>query len=314
MPLDDDGGSRSATTPLSHAKARAADPLAAMASAFKTPIKLHGRVEDQHGDPIPDAVVRLSPGDAPWESSKSETVIRTDAQGKFSADNLLGAYIGVSVAKEGYLYISPVVSPASSTVVYYAAGAEDGKRHSNPETPLVLALLKPGPMEPLIHVRKKRWKIPFDGTPQFIALDDESGNGLHKIEFRFWSDTHSRREPGKSISSSFDWSFEMRIAGGGFVWDHSDLNFEAPASGYNDAIRYDFPATMPRDQWKRERSGRYFVKFADGSYGRIQFQIDGFSDRRPLYMESWLNLKPGSRNFAVPNMSIKVTDSKEPED
>jgi hypothetical protein len=49
VPLDDDVEIHSATAPLSHARARAADPLAAMACAFKTPIVLHGRVEDQNG-------------------------------------------------------------------------------------------------------------------------------------------------------------------------------------------------------------------------------------------------------------------------
>jgi hypothetical protein len=92
-----------------------------------------------------------------------------------------------------------------------------------------------------------------------------------------------------------------RIPGGGFVWNDGDYNFEAPESGYKESIRYDYPARLSRDKWKRFQNGRYFVKFADGSHARIRLDIDGGSDRRPLAMTSWLSLKPGSRNLASPH-------------
>lgn len=60
----------------------------------------------------------------------------------------------------------------------------------------------------------------------------------------------------------------------------------------------DYFATMPQDQWENYVSRRYFVKFSDGSYGRIRFSIDASTDRAPLAMTSWLNLKPGSRNLS----------------
>lgn len=165
----------------------------------------------------------------------------------------------------------------------------------------------------MIHIGKKRWKLPLDGTPSRIALDSEEGRGTHEIEFRFASDTHSRREPGRSVYDPFDWSFEIRVPGGGLAWDRSDLEFEAPEAGYQESVRYEFPATMPPEEWKRVRQGRYFVKFADGTYGRIQFSIDGGSDRSPLYMESWLSSKPGSRNLATEDMIINVIESEDPE-
>jgi hypothetical protein len=59
------------------------------------------------------------------------------------------------------------------------------------------------------------------------------------------------------------------------------------------------------------KNGRYFLKFADDTYGRIHFKIDGASDSRPLYMESWLNLKPGSRNLATDKLIIGEIKSME---
>src|SRR5690606_16063973 len=109
----------------------------------------------------------------------------------------------------------------------------------------------------------------------------------------------------------FDWSFELHVPGGGFIWDETDLEFEAPVSGYEEVVRYEYTATMPRDQWKRVQRGRYFVRFSDNSYGRIQFEIDGASDRMPLRLESWLCLTPDSRNLATENMIISVIGGPE---
>jgi hypothetical protein len=145
-----------------------------------------------------------------------------------------------------------------------------------------------------------------------IALDSEDGEGLHQVEFRLSSNWNQLPMDNEINLKQFDWSFEIRVPGGGFAWDESDVRFEAPAAGYKDVVRYEYSATMPGDKWKRFQKGRYFVRFADDTYGRIQFEIDGGSDRRPLYMESWLSLTPGSRNLATEHMMINVMESEEP--
>src|SRR5690606_16875707 len=99
----------------------------------------------------------------------------------------------------------------------------------------------------------------------------------------------------------FDWKLEARIPGGGFLKNDSDYNFEAPEDGYKETLEIEYLASMPEEEWKRVAHRRLFVRFADGTYGRIQFSISGGSDLRPLYMTSWMNLKPGSRNLASPH-------------
>ncbi len=253
---------------------------------------------DQHGDPVSGATVKLFPVDTPaGDQSRSKLTLTSDNEGKFSIKGLTGFSLGVQVNKEGYLYLSPLGGPSSSANISYANGAEEEKRFSNPATPLVLQLQKVGPMEPMFYMEQTRWSLPVNGLVRRIALDSKEGTGSHQIEFRLRSDTHIRNEEGNNAYTSFDWSFEARIPGGGFIWNDSDYNFEAPEMGYKESIRYDYPADQPREKWKRFQHGRYFVKFADGSYGRIRFSIDGASDRKPLSMTSWLNLKPGSRNL-----------------
>jgi hypothetical protein len=288
--------------------------MQALLDSYKNSITLYGKVVDQHGEPVPDATVEISVHSSYFnEKSGMDAVLKTDAIGRFSISGFKGSSIGATAMKDGYLRIPPMSSRTSSvSLSYERGGSGTGDRHADPSNPIVLELLKIDPMEPLIHIDKRRWKLPIDGTPKKIALDSEEGRGAHEIEFRFTSDTHSRREPGRSVYDSFDWSFEIRIPGGGLASDRSDLEFEAPATGYKESVRYEFPATMQREDWKRVRQGRYFVKFADDTYGRIQFSIDGGSDRSPLYMESWLSAKPGSRNLATENMIINVIESDEP--
>ena len=152
----------------------------------------------------------------------------------------------------------------------------------------------------MAYTEQKRWSLLVDGTPRKIALDSNDGIGPHQIEFRFMSDWNKLPADNEINSKRYDWSFEARIPGGGFLKDASEYNFEAPPDGYQESIKIAYPSTMDPAQWKRFRFGRYFVKFADGSYGRLRFSIDGASDSNDgaLSMTSWLNLTPGSRNLA----------------
>ena len=284
---------------LSHAKVETENRSDEFVTLFKTPIEIHGRVVDQYGDPVAGANVVLTPVDSPFkERSGSKLELTTDAKGHFSATGLEGASLGVSASKEGYLRRPPLGGLSSSAMVDYAGDASAGKRFSDPETPLVLELHKIGEVGPMVYVKGKLWNLAHDGTSRRIALDSEDGKGPHWIEFRLWSDTQIRRLPGNNAYTQFDWVFEARIPGGGFLWNDSDFNFEAPEVGYKEAIRYERPASLPSDGWQRFENGRYFVKFPDGTYGRIEIDVDAGSDRGPLKMKSWLSLSPGSRNLA----------------
>jgi hypothetical protein len=66
---------------------------------------------------------------------------------------------------------------------------------------------------------------------------------------------------GNNACTKFDWRFEIRIPGGGFAWDESDVKFEAPEAGYKEVVRYEHLATDPESEWMRFQDGRYFVRF-----------------------------------------------------
>lgn len=299
-------------SPQSEEQSELPESLESLIAQLNTAIKVYGKVVDQLGEPVTDAKVTLNPINR-LENSYGKKVVVTSENGTFSAEGLYGKSLGISAEKKGYLQIPPMSSLSSTAMLDYARSGEGkGNPHSVPSNPIVLELWKIGPTEPMVHVDKKRWELPIDGTPHMIALNSKEGQGKHQIEFRFSSNWNKLPMDNEINSKKFDWSFELRVSGGGFVWDESDAKFEAPAVGYKEVVRYEYPATMPRDEWKRTQRGRYFVRFPDNTWGRIHFEIDGGSDRRPLYMQSWLSLTPGSRNLATETMIINVMESKEP--
>lgn len=220
-------------SPPSHARVRKANMLDIIQAAYNNPITLYGKVVDQNGEPVPGATIELYPLTSHFqEDAAKNIVLNTDAAGAFSIKGLRGFSMGVSVKKEGYLHISPLGGPSSSTTVSYGSGAVTGKRYSNPKTPLVLRLQNPGTREPMVCVERKRWSLPVNGTPRLIALDSKDGKGQHQIEFRFKSDWNKLPKTNAMYGKRYDWSFEARIPGGGFIWNDKDFDFTAPGKQF----------------------------------------------------------------------------------
>jgi hypothetical protein len=206
--------------------------------------------------------------------------------------------LGVDVTKDGYLDLpaSEMGNPTSSKRIDYGLLEDKGAKFKDPNNPTIFTLHKLGPLEPMVYVDDQRWRLPVDGKPRNIALDSAKGIGPHQIEFRFESNWNQLPNENESNFKRFDWKLEARIPGGGFVRNRSDYAFEAPESGYEEKIIIDYPKDAPN--WEKLVNRRYFVRFPDGTHGRIRFGISGDSDRSPLLMTSWMNLKPGSRNLA----------------
>jgi hypothetical protein len=281
---------------------RIGDPVRDFINAYKTPIEFYGRVIDQHGDAVRGALIKILPTNNAFgdSDSSSDFEIASDSNGLFSVNNIKALSVGIQVTKEGYLSLghNDIDKPASSRSINYGLSDSKGEEYKNPKKPTLFTLHKIGPVEPMIYVANQRWALAVDGTPRKIALDSEKGIGVHQIEFRFKSNWNQIPKNNEMYGKLFDWSFEARVLGGGFIKNNSDYNFDAPDNGYAEAIKFEYFSTMPKEDWKKFKYARYFVKFADGTHGRIRFDINGALDDSPLTMTSWMNLKPGSRNLA----------------
>jgi hypothetical protein len=280
------------------------NPIRDFINAYQTPIEFYGKVIDQHGEAVGGASIKIFPVNNAFgtSDSRSDFEIASDPNGLFSVTNMKSLSIGIVVNKEGYLTFSDrgLGKPASSRSIDFGLSDTKGKEFKDANRPTLFTLHKIGPVEPLVYVDDQLWNLAVNGTPREIALDSEKGIGSHQIEFRFLSDWSKLPMDNEINSKRYNWSLVACIPGGGFIKNGSDYNSEAPKDGYLETIKFEYAASMPQDQWKRSRSERYFVKFADGTHGRIRFSIDGSSDMSPLLMTSWMNLKLGSRNLASP--------------
>jgi len=292
----------------SHGDLKSMNPIVRVIESYRTPIEFYGKVVDQNGEPVGGASVKIFPFDQPFgeRESKSKMSLTSNANGTFSVNGIKGLAMGVEIRKEGYLVMPDygLERPASSRRIEYGLDGSGGAQFKDPNHPTLFTLHKLGQLEPLVYVADKRWRLPADGNPRSIALDSEKGVGSHQIEFRFDTDWARIPKDSDALFGIFDWKLEMRIPGGGFVRNKSDYAFEAPESGYEESIRFDHPKA--NSNWKKTDFGRYFVKFSDGTYGRIRFGIAGNSDTGPLSMTSWMNLKPGSRNLTSAKKDANV--------
>ena len=286
----------------SHAALKSGNPVRAFIAAYQTPIEFYGKVVNQHGEAVAGASVKILPFDNAFGNSDTQMLLTSDAGGLFSVKGLKGLAIGVMVEKNGYLTWPDLglEKPASAHRIEYGLDDTRGARFKDPNKPTLFTLHDPGPLEPLVYVKEKRWSLPVDGFPRNIALDAEDGLGTHLIEFRFTSDWSKLPNENASNYKHFDWKLEVSIPGGGFCKYVGDYAFDAPETGYQEKITINYPADMTDRQWKRMAFRRCFVKFADGTCARIRFGIDGgtAADYGPLSMTSWMNRKPGSRNLA----------------
>lgn len=280
------------------------NPLRKLIKSYQTPIEFYGKVVDQYGDIIDGATVNVSLAKTVFGDSDedSEFAIMSDSEGLFSVNNLRALALGISVTKEGYLnyYGGDTVKPVSSRSIDYGLIASKGQEYKDPKNPTLFTLHKLGSLEPIVYVEEKRWRLRCDGTPREIALDSKEAIGKHQIRFKLTSNWNELPKNNEMYGKQFDWVFEAFIPGGGFLKNDSDYNLEAPEVGYSETLKLEYPASMPKETWKSFKYGRYFVKFVDGTYGRIRFSVSGDSDDGPLSMTSWMNLKPGSRNVASP--------------
>ena len=267
--------------------------------AYDTPIEFYGKVVDQNGDPVVDASVSIRLDDDSPANELKITKMVSDSDGLFSIKGVKGLGISVMVEKEGYLEKDESKASQSASIrnVAFAGDPGRGARYKDPAKPTVFTLHKLGPMEPLVYVSKSYWELPIDGTVRNIALDNEKGTGVHQIEFRYTSDWPKVSKAKPSSWGPFDWSLELRIPGGGFVKSRSDYVFEAPESGYVERIVKNHPKNAAK--WDNHDEGLYFVKFSDGTYGRIRLSVEADTADAPLRMTTWINPKTGSRNLAT---------------
>lgn len=73
------------------------------------------------------------------------------------------------------------------------------------------------------------------------------------------------------------------------------LSLEAPESGYEDAFIIDMPKSLA-EKWTGASERRFWIRFKDGTYGRIKFDMVAGGDHFSV-VEGVRNPIPNDRNL-----------------
>ena len=256
--------------------------------AFATPITFYGRVLDQNGHPVSGAAVKVAANDKPFGGRPSQYVLETDETGSFAISGIVGLTLAIEVSKAGYEVIPPADGKVTSSGLFdYGLSSNREKPRPSKDTPVIFTLRKPGIREPLIKVNQRHFRIARDGSPLLISLDPEQA---HKVILRCWTHDVSRPEGQRQ----YDWHLEITAQDGDLVRRTDGLNYEAPAQGYMGSDAIDMPASLPANEWHGIVERSYFIRFNDGVFARVTFEIHAGGDHFVVW-SSFMNPRKGSR-------------------
>ena len=239
-----------------------ADPL----YDWKQPINFYGKVVDDNNQPVAGASV-----DYTWSTIQAERGTLTkhsesDEQGLFSIHET-GSGIGITVSKEGYY-----TPPNEKLKNYEYANHGDGVFTPDLANPVVFHLRKKGVGTDLITsqygIRSDfPISIPRDGTPVEVDVMQRKVGNSGQIQI---SENKPEHNAWRQAAS---WSFKMEIPDGGFVEENDPLPFDAPESGYQSVVEFQFQ--KGDTNWNEGINKSYYIKFGNPPrYGRFQVQTD----------------------------------------
>lgn len=256
---------------------------------WRTPIDFYGKVMDETNNPVAGAQVDFICNDL---SSEGHSGYKTtsDALGLFELRGASGKFMSVRVTKEGYY--TPRENPHGFD---YAGESVNFRPDAN--NPVVFRLRKKGAGEPLLTWAQKgprpavSFAIPRDGTPTGISF--QAGKRVNPSEadllVRCWTD-----DQGKRRGQKYDWRCQLAVPGGGLQETKEEFPFLAPESGYQATVEINMPASLETG-WLDDVTRQYYVKLANGTYGRLTFGMVAGGDHYCL-VEPYIN-PSGSRNL-----------------
>ncbi len=255
-------------------------------SIYSAPISFYGKVQDQFGNPIPEATVKYEVVDKFWADG-SQYIGSSDLNGLFSISHIGGAGITVGVLKDGY---DGIPGKSSQTFGYGMGPDEYRKAPPTEGAPALFILRKMEKAERLI-VNDNYVPVPRDGTPVLIDLKQgqrvPSGTGDLQVES--WIS-----EQLKDARGRYPWHCRVTVPGGGIMERGEQQDQQAPSDGYVSSIEFDMKQDAPR--WTPSLGGDYFLKLGSGCYARARIAMISGGDNF-ISVESFLNPKPGSRNL-----------------
>lgn len=194
------------------------------------PIEFYGRVEDQDGNPIPQAEITYFIHPTPTLGAGKGSVF-TDNDGRFYVSDKAGASISFQLSKKGYL------SNATNRGAIFSLLESPAIRYvPNHASPQVIRMWKAQGPEPLIEIDQR---YEFSAESATIRIDlltariAEEGGDIEVDVSRGIGSLHK--------GEKFDWQAVIRPIDGGVrtvdTLSEFDAAYRAPKDGYTNFLR-----------------------------------------------------------------------------
>jgi hypothetical protein len=235
------------------------------------PFEFFGRVVDENTQAVEGASVHLILSTTSSANGIMDADTSSAADGSFSLTGKTGSSVSIYVSKSGYYEIKSL-----NQINFDPTG-----NGSTPDNPVLFHLRKKGVGTDLITSKYgfTPWfdvSVPINGQPIKADLLNRSAGANGQIEF---SNIKPEYLQAKQATS---WSFKMEIPDGGFVEENDEFPFEAPESGYQSIVQFDFQKGQPGWTWDLQKN--YYIKFGNPpKYGTLHLETSIGSGVRLTY-------------------------------
>ncbi|WP_035608805.1 carboxypeptidase-like regulatory domain-containing protein [Haloferula sp. BvORR071] len=257
-------------------------------AAFFAPVwcpslfSIRGSVVDQNGRPLAGAKIIGYRGYAPaWEPRPATG--DTNAKGEFKIPCLRMFVSGVTAEVPGH-----IPDPLAHTMPTHLWNRDEQR----PGFWRVVMLDVADDSVPLVRKPYRREALKPDNKPWRVALDDKGG---HVLEFKLERGPSAPQPLTGTWPAPFRWTLRLD------AWDGQVSDREVPRDVapqfFQDAHVRVWESVRPVSEGWRSESGKRqaYVKFDDGTYAWIEFQVFADSDGQCLGIQSRYNPRPGSR-------------------
>jgi hypothetical protein len=252
------------------------------------PVHFYGKVVDQSGQPVEGAKISLLMVISlveQYDTATQPVTLQTDQKGNFTLAGYTAYGITkITVAKEGY-------ELSKKTILSYKFGIIPTYT-PDPKNPVVFRMWKKAGNEKLIS-SAWRGKVACDGTTnRFDLVNGSQGNdGNLKITC-----TRTPLNYERTNGPSFAYKFEITLTDGSIQATEDEFTYLAPETGYRPSVTIERKPGDP--QWRAGVDQEFYVKTADGHYGRIFVTWDAGHRPSPTILKWDCSINPtGSRNL-----------------
>jgi hypothetical protein len=214
------------------------------------PIEFYGKAIDENGQPVQSATAVFS-----QTYTGNSTIALTDEGGLFSLRGVSGRYLSVNVSKDGYY-----ISRSNRTSFDFSSAFAVECYYPNPSEPVLFHLRKKGEGAELVTsaygVSPDFVVTPArDGTPVTVNLMQRMIQRDGQLEIRQIKPEYLESKRANA------WQFQMGIKDGGFVEHNDEFPFQAPDTGYQPIVAFNFKVGEPG--WTTMLRRQYYIAFGE---------------------------------------------------